>query len=110
LAAFFLLALVAGFMATRPLISAKAKPPVYSASTEKAEFDDGWRRTADGWEHVSSWEKPAEGNLVSGIQQIHPLVGAALLALVSIGVLIAGGASREASPDDEPATISGPCR
>lgn len=92
LAAFFLLAFSAGFLATRPVCSAKSRPAGYAgsaASAAPAAADDGWRRTVDGWERVASWQEPVTSPVVSAVQRIHPLVVAAMIVLVSLGVLVA---------------------
>ena len=49
-----------------------------------ADEDDGWRRTAGGWEHVSTWvERP----VVSSTRVIHPLQLAFLQGAISVAGL-----------------------
>lgn len=99
LAAFFLLAFSVGFLATRPLTPAKARGPIYSASADKIEHDDGWRRTAAGWEHRSTWETAARSSSAGGVERLHPLVVAALLLLVGVGALVANDTLKQDSSD-----------
>ena len=63
-----------------------------------SDADDGWRRTKDGWEHISTWNlgsrtlptrrfvPPSTGSLLA-IGSLHPALIATGLLLLSIGSL-----------------------
>jgi hypothetical protein len=46
-----------------------------------------WRRTADGWERVSDWERPPPRE--PSLAAVHPILVAALLLMLSLAALLA---------------------
>lgn len=49
--------------------------------------DDGWRRTAQGWEQVSAWERPPAVEVKVTPPLLHPLHLAAIQVIASTLVL-----------------------
>jgi hypothetical protein len=72
--------------------------PVAQAETasQPPQLDDGWRRTAQGWQHRSSWQGaslPAAGNSAAGnsvagnapAEEVHPLLPFVLILSGVVG-------------------------
>ena len=47
---------------------------------------EAWRRTRDGWQQAGSWPQPVR--IPHPLSQLHPLVVAALMLLLSVGSLL----------------------
>ena len=63
-----------------------------SASAKRAHPDDGWRRTATGWEQRSKWNLPDEQRTWhAAAARIHPLTIALFQLLVSLLALSLAG-------------------
>ena len=75
-----------------------------SATSDAAPIDDGWRRTANGWEQIAAWQVPATSSPVPARRlDFHPGAMALLQALVIAAAFrfFSGKtqAARNASPD-----------
>ena len=72
-----------------PAPSAKRHRP-RQANVQSDDTGRFWRRTVDGWEPAASWIKKRDDSLAFlSLSNLHPLVPAALQALISIGALVA---------------------
>jgi len=73
-------------------------PRAWSGTSRDAAMrDDGWRRTADGWELRDSWDPQSSGHQPVAAR-IHPLTLATLQLLVSLFVLVLGTRDPEPGP------------
>lgn len=100
--------------ASKPDVSSETSPHRPSTSGKgRAVLPLGWRRTAQGWQHVSTWTKPLEPlpslherilaqraaepswvrRLMSVIRSIPP-IGIAILQLAAIGLVVRTAALR----------------
>jgi len=57
---------------------------------------DGWRRTAHGWEHISTWRQPQPLTVKRG--PLHPVLVAAMQLLIATGLLVHSIKDPEESP------------
>jgi hypothetical protein len=57
-----------------------------SADSHSLSADDGWRRTAQGWEHVSTWQFPRRTSslVYRPPQVVHPLLLVAFQGTLSV--------------------------
>lgn len=62
-------------------------PTATSYPSSPRAADTGWRRTTQGWEHISSWQSPPLSQLLSPFHRINPLVIGALQLLTAFGAL-----------------------
>lgn len=74
-------------LADLPGLEADADGRVPAYQSEPAEFDSGWRRTVNGWEHESTW-RTAQPAKASPVTHISPAVIGVLQMLTAIGALI----------------------
>src|SRR5206468_1616114 len=77
------------------------------AAEDEAAIDDGWRRTASGWEHVSQWTTTASHSVAlghsvyavagptGGSPPVHPALFAVFEFLAAIGALRLAAAGRK---------------
>ncbi len=69
----------------------------YAAGEAATNIDDGWRRTKDGWEHISTWPlaaQPVDDQLSTVPAQISPAADYFLIlhpALLAVGICVAAG-------------------
>jgi hypothetical protein len=49
---------------------------------------EGWRRTAHGWEHATSWRRSDAPSPAGGVWAVHPLAVATLQTLVALFALL----------------------
>jgi hypothetical protein len=90
--------------ATKPPIrnwfAAMAMLVVLFTGTNSIDADDGWRRTAHGWEHVSTWATESDLPVMPAdcsyrpAQTIHPVL-LAVLQLAGASLALALGARRK---------------
>lgn len=74
-------------------------PSSHSPAQASRPMESGWRRTADGWERLMPPAIQATSVAwCDRLGKVHPLVIAAVQALVSLGVLIAACPARQPSP------------
>ncbi len=74
-------------LADLPGLEADAEGRVAAYQSEHVEFDSGWRRTVNGWEHESAWRTPQSAK-TSPVTRISPAVVGILQLLTAIGALI----------------------
>jgi hypothetical protein len=74
-------------LADLPGLEADTDGRYYAHQTDRIDYDNGWRRTVNGWEHESAWRAP-EPPEVSPVARISPAVIGVLQLLTAIGALI----------------------
>jgi len=74
-------------LADLPGLEADAEGRVAAYPSEHVEFDSGWRRTVNGWEHESAWRTPQPAQ-TSPVTRVSPAVIGILQLLTAIGALI----------------------
>lgn len=70
-----------------PGLEADADGRVAVYQSKQVDFDSGWRRTVNGWEHESAWRTP-EPAQAPPVTRISPAVIGVLQLLTAIGALI----------------------
>jgi hypothetical protein len=79
---------LAVLLAVGYVLSQAGLPAVSSSGSVSVVHEDGWRRTAQGWEQVSGWRLPAmEPVTRTGHFSVHPATIAVLQLLVSLLLL-----------------------
>jgi hypothetical protein len=79
---------LAVLLAVGYVLSQAGLPAASSTGSVSVVHEDGWRRTAQGWEQISGWQSPAmEPATRPGRFSVHPATIAVLQLLVSLLVL-----------------------